>query len=582
MKRKFYDDKLNETKQELIQITKRINFESFLRLVAFIGIVVSFSFGFTANKFYLIALGIVLLGVFIVSLAHHNRLLRQQQKLTSLNLVCKNYLKRFDHTWQEIENDGSILNESTLFIAQDLDLVGKNSLFQYINLAKSKNGQQKLFNRLSDDVDYSQEQDAVFELAGNRELHLELVSLINMYDEKKSVFNLNDHKLLSSTQLLIYRFLAYIYPIISVVLFLLIIFNIIPLGYISILVIINLLIFLIGRLFNQRFLNNISNFNNNLSILIGVLTKYENNTYQSAKLNEIKQKLTTPINASLVLKKLVKLNERVKSQSNVLAFLLANIVIQWDYKNVLYYHNWKRNEGKNVAAYLELFFELEVLLSLGIIQQTKEIVCLPNIKQMKPSLAISEVYHPLLNENIVIRNDFISEAQEVIITGSNMSGKTTLIRSLGINLVLAYAGASVCASEFNASFMKIFTSIRIEDDFNQGISTFYAEIKRIKRMVNYLETKQPMLCLIDEIFKGTNSQDRIYGAQEALKRLDQSNVLAIVTTHDLELSELKNVVNYHFEEYYEDNEIKFDYKIKKGQSNTKNAQFLLKMAGIIK
>ena len=165
-----------------------------------------------------------------------------------------------------------------------------------------------------------------------------------------------------------------------------------------------------------------------------------------------------------------------------------------------------------------------------------------------------------------------------------MSGKTTFLRTLAINLALLYMGAPVCAKEFKASYMKIFTSMRVTDDVAHGISTFYAEILRIKTMSEYKKINQPMLCLIDEIFKGTNSADRIVGAKGVITGLSAPNTMVIVSTHDFELCALakedgSQVTNYHFEEYYQDDQLKFDYKIKDGRCTTTNARAILKMAG---
>jgi DNA mismatch repair ATPase MutS len=191
-----------------------------------------------------------------------------------------------------------------------------------------------------------------------------------------------------------------------------------------------------------------------------------------------------------------------------------------------------------------------------------------------------------------VSNDAVIDNKLTIITGSNMSGKTTYMRTIAINMVLAYVGAGVCAKSFSVPKMKLFTSMRIRDDVSGGISTFYAEILRIKEMSEYIlsaksdEEAVPALCLIDEIFKGTNSADRIVGASEALKKLSGGDSLVIVTTHDFELCDLTTqdgtpASNYHFEEYYLNGELKFDYKLKNGKCTTRNAMALLVMAGLV-
>ena len=167
----------------------------------------------------------------------------------------------------------------------------------------------------------------------------------------------------------------------------------------------------------------------------------------------------------------------------------------------------------------------------------------------------------------------------IILTGSNMAGKTTFMRTLGVNLILMNAGGIVLANEFSSPNLDIYTSLRTVDTLQEGISTFYAEINKMKIIMENADSRS--LVLIDEIFKGTNAKDRIYSAFEIIKKLNAKNVLFIITTHDFELCEAEDIINYHFDEEYIDNKIYFDYKIKNGKSNKTNAIYLLKMAGVI-
>jgi DNA mismatch repair ATPase MutS len=172
----------------------------------------------------------------------------------------------------------------------------------------------------------------------------------------------------------------------------------------------------------------------------------------------------------------------------------------------------------------------------------------------------------------------------LLITGSNMSGKSTYLRTAGINLVLAYAGAAVCAKEFACDVFNIYTCMRISDNIEKNTSSFYAELLRIKEIVDESKTNK-VFFLLDEVFKGTNSQDRHEGAKILIKKLIENKAVGLVSTHDLELGVLEKesdseIRNYHFKEYYEDNKIYFDYKINTGISTTKNAMYLIKMIGI--
>ncbi|MDE5715451.1 MAG: hypothetical protein K2I42_04885, partial [Anaeroplasmataceae bacterium] len=186
-------------------------------------------------------------------------------------------------------------------------------------------------------------------------------------------------------------------------------------------------------------------------------------------------------------------------------------------------------------------------------------------------------YHPLVKN--CVSNDF-SFQRGIILTGSNMSGKTTFMRMLGVNQILANAGGLVCAKRYSAPKLEVVTSLRANDMLQEGISTFYAEINRMKKIIS-LSMERRTLILVDEIFKGTNAKDRIYASKEIIKKLNGFNCLFLITTHDFELCDVDNIENYHFDEEYIEDKISFDYCIKKGKCQKTNAIYLLKMAGVL-
>lgn len=257
----------------------------------------------------------------------------------------------------------------------------------------------------------------------------------------------------------------------------------------------------------------------------------------------------------------------------------------WDYQLAAIVSRWKKKYGVQVAGCSDMIAKLEELMSfsvLGMVRNTGDSII--DYKEEQVYLEGTDLYHPLLIPEQAQGNDVTLQSGITIITGSNMSGKTTFLRTVAVNLVLAYLGAPVCAKQLHASNMRIFTSMRVKDDVAHGISTFYAEILRIKEMAGYRKEGKPMLCLIDEIFKGTNSADRIVGAKEVITKLAGSNCMTVVSTHDFELCSITDkagtpAVNYHFQEYYEGDELRFDYKIRDGRCTTTNARAILRMAG---
>jgi DNA mismatch repair ATPase MutS len=246
---------------------------------------------------------------------------------------------------------------------------------------------------------------------------------------------------------------------------------------------------------------------------------------------------------------------------------------------------WKEKYAPLAEEWFLAFGEFESLLSFSNLPNICSSVCIPVFDKSDKIIEVADIGHPLINNSIRVNNNLSVNNNIFIISGSNMSGKTTFLRTVGINLVLANAGSFVCAQKMTLSRFKIMTSMRVADNLNEGISTFYAELKKIKGIIDFANSNNNMIFLIDEIFKGTNSVDRFYGAKTVISKLDRLGVMGFITTHDLELCDLENqhirIKNFSFSEHYENNQILFNYKITAGKSNTTNAKYLMEMIGIL-
>ena len=202
-------------------------------------------------------------------------------------------------------------------------------------------------------------------------------------------------------------------------------------------------------------------------------------------------------------------------------------------------------------------------------------------------MTTTAIGHPLIHTEKRVDNNYQLVAQPTvdIVTGSNMAGKSTFLRTLGINMVLAYAGAPVCASAMSLSIFKVLTYMRIKDSLNESTSTFKAELDRLKMILTQVALHPNALVLIDEMLRGTNSRDKFLGSKVFIEKLIQLKTPTLFATHDLQLSELievhkDTVRNYHFDIQIADGEMKFDYKIKSGPCTTFNAAILLKEIGL--
>lgn len=317
-----------------------------------------------------------------------------------------------------------------------------------------------------------------------------------------------------------------------------------------------------------------------------MISMIEKKKFKSDLLKELQRKLTSKddIKASQSIEKFVKIVDKISDRRNFFSLVL-NIIFLWDFHLMIALDKWKREYGEHIEKWLKAIGEFEALSSLALVNFDYPERSFPKFNDDNLVLSAKGISHPLLPGKPVTNDVQMGRNNRILlITGSNMSGKSTLLRTLGINLVLAYAGAPVSAESFNCSLMKIYTCMRISDNLEKNISSFYAEILRIKKIVKAVVSGETIFFLLDEIFKGTNSIDRHLGAETLIDRLSRENALGLVSTHDLELGSIEdknnNVKNYHFQEYYEDNDIHFDYKLKQGVSTTRNAIYLMKMAGI--
>ena len=324
---------------------------------------------------------------------------------------------------------------------------------------------------------------------------------------------------------------------------------------------------------------------NSVRAYSNILNLIEKEEFTSEYLNETKAKLTIggESSCSKEMNRLADLLDWVgDSMANAYYFIL-NVFVFADVFILFNLDKWKEKNGDSIEKWLEVMGEFDALSSISNISFDHDDWCFGNITEKE--IKGVNMAHPLIGDRAVANTyELVAPKQITLITGSNMSGKSTFLRTVGINLLLTYIGAPACAKEFSCPIMNIYTCMRTKDNLEESISSFYAEILRIKLIIDACKRGEDVFVLLDEIFKGTNSKDRHIGATVLIKQLISNGARGLVSTHDLELcdleEEMREVENYNFREYYEDNKIQFDYKLRKGKSNTQNAVYLMKLAGI--
>ena len=576
-------EKLQYQKYSLLKSEneKKVNLIATLRVIFFITMIFSFvlKYYYYPNLFQTVF--IISLVVFIILVIIHDKYFKKYHYYEAYLSIIENYIKRENGTWKEFEETGEEFGKEAEDYLKDLDIIGKNSLFQYLSICQTIGGKTTLFQKLSnknqDENKLYESQKSIAELEKNIEFIIDYQIQMLKYKNKKVDLKNTFLKLKKDTILHDNNFIiAIICSILSLSLLILSLIKIIDIKYFYGIFLFNYLIsFMYSFIYQQEF-NKITTMINTYNKLPSIISLVLKQKFNSKKLKQIQKDMNLTSN---ITKKINKLDTLNSIKDNLLFSFILNGLFCINIYTKTFFINFLNKDFKKLQDTITDIEELEALISLTGIGILKKEKCFP-IKSNQVEIKFNKIKHPLLKEEVCIDNDFETLAKVNIITGSNMGGKTSFLRTIGINLILMNAGTYVCASEFKASFFKIFTSMRVGDDIEKGISTFYGELLRIKKAMDYLNQGN-MLVLIDEIFKGTNYQDRIYGAKKVIKRFQNKNIIVLLTTHDFELCDEKDVINYHVKEYYEGNQIKFDYKIRKGKCTSTNAKYLMEKLEII-
>ena len=577
------------------KLTRQYNYTAALRLFVFLFSAVLIIY-FHKIKLYFMEASIILIFLILYGvLINIQNKIRYHKKLC-LNIIGinKDSIERAQGNWTDFKDNGEEFKDELHQYSYDLDIFGKGSLFQYINSTVTYTGKQTLRKTLTN-ADYTpkeiyERQKAVIELSkktGWRQ-RFQSEGKINFQDMKNPEELIKWAKETISTdsdksQLNLIRYTPLLTIFMAVLYFPL---HLIPVYILSVFAIFQVFLVYYKKTKRVKYLELINLYKKDILTYMNLLKNIEKAKFHCSYLKDLQSKLydsngcssTNQINA------LVKLSRLISDRNNLI-YIILNILTLWDYQYMFALDKWKKVSGPNINVWLNVIGEMESLCSISILQHDNAHWTMPKFQENKLFIYSKNMGHPLITKNRVCNDLKIGDSEKIIlVTGSNMSGKSTLLRTVGVNLVLAYAGSPVCAESFSCSKMDIFTCMRTSDNIEENISSFYAELLKIKKIIKAVNENKKVLFLLDEIFKGTNSYDRHIGAKMLLNKLSKKDAIGFVSTHDLELGDLQNennqIKNYHFEEYYRNNKIFFDYKLRKGVSTTTNALYLMKLAGI--
>ncbi len=595
------------------QFQKQYNQWAIFRAVLFLVIALicyliyqHFSFTYSIFAF------VIGIAIFLFSVNKHLKIKYLRDKNRILFTLNDDEIKRLNNVFTRIET-GEQFDETNHFYASDLDIFGKQSLFKLLNRTHTYTGGSTLANWLKFPAQKPKiliRQESIEELSGKIDFRQDLEAsamLIEEVSEPTQKLILwseePDNETIKKPIFQYGKFLPYL----TVSLILAWAFGYVPIGYPLLLLIFH------GYILKQIY-DIVSNALDQTIRLSATLKAYANlselivnETFTHQKLKDLQTDLSQ---ASPAIRGLEENLNKLGNRANPFFALVMGIPLLWDIQYFIKLENWKKSHQRNLLKWLVAIAEYETLNSFAGLQFANPDFVKPTISEDVILLKTRGLAHPMIRKSKRVTNDIqlVGEGKTIIITGSNMSGKSTFQRTVAVNVVLALAGSVVCAEAFACSCMQVFTSMRTQDSLEEDTSSFYAELKRLKTLilavdsgqlsvnsnqlltfvnaplVNVLTHPLPILYFLDEILKGTNSKDRHEGAKALMLQLHRTTASGFISTHDVELGdEFDNqgfVENYSFSSEVVNDDLVFDYKLRSGVCHSFNASMLMRGIGI--
>lgn len=588
----IYNSKVTYFTNELSKINKKYNSISLFRLLSIFLFLTSIYFYIKKAEGFWILLAVLFFASFLVLMRIHSRLSFQRlltKALVKINQDEISFLKREKIPFE----NGEEFQDYHHPYAYDLDIFGAHSLFQSLNRTATFIGKKTLANQLlmlnSNEV-ILENQQAINELKSKIDWRQDFLALAAVSNDSKSSYesllrwnsfgnNSLPKVLIAASVIFPTLFLGFLttYFITS---------KNVLLTYLTYLFIINLMI--LGKFFKriQSEITQADRVDQIIKQYSLLVQKIEKETFQSEKLKDLQQQLVfNNATASKHLKELSELFSKMETVANYVVATLFNGIFLYHIHVLKSLLKWKENYSTEFEKWIDVIGEFEKLNSLANFSYNNPEFAYPELNT-DFKINFTNLGHPLLNPETRIGNDTLFYPQSfVILTGSNMSGKSTFLRSLGINMVLAGTGSVVCASEAQVHPLPVLVSMRLSDSLSDSESYFFAEIKRLKQIMDGLEV-QPAFVLLDEILRGTNSDDKRNGTIEVLKKVIAKKAIGVIATHDIEVCLTTNeypeiLSNNCFEVEIKNDDLHFDYKLRNGICKNKSATFLMKKMEII-
>ncbi|WP_290697043.1 DNA mismatch repair protein MutS [Lacinutrix sp.] len=583
----YYQQQLETYKAEVSKLYKQLTILSTARLLAFIGIIVVVYFTFNNWQ---IALGCGLAGVvlFLFLLSKHTALKSDYALKKALLAINEEELKigsgDFFH-----RNEGLEFQDPQHNYALDIDLFGRGSFFQFIDRTATKIGALALSNALKSNTisNIEERQEAIQELSAKpkwRQQFQATANLIKVETKPEDIVKwLHKHNSFLPKAL---KRLPLVFATVSLLLLVLGITKVISIEFFGYWL-------LIGLAVTGKYLKKINDLAANTDKIRDTFRQYaqllnaiETETFTSELLQQKQKSIQLKDKkASLILSDLSKAMDALDNRNNLISAIFGNGYFLTDIKNSFVIEQWIETYHDKVEDWFDVVTFFDAYNSFGNYAFNHKHYVYPKVLEKGKQTKVTALGHPLLKTEKRVDNNFnIENEQFFIITGANMAGKSTFLRTVSLHIVMANVGLPVCAKSSEYVPVKLITSMRTSDSLTDDSSYFFSELTRLKYIVDAIKTDSYFI-ILDEILKGTNSTDKAIGSRKFVEKLVASNATGIIATHDLSLceieKELTEVKNHYFDAQIIDDELYFDYTFKKGICQNMNASFLLKKMEIV-
>ena len=598
--RSIYDQRLANRRSEAASLRANERAVSIARIVCFLGIIA------IAVLHFSVWMVIPIIG-FVVLIVAHDRLIRRRRRAEAAARFCERGVERVSGTWQGKGFDGSNFETEHHPFAADLDVFGKGSLYELLCIATTAAGRSTLARWLLDPgavnaAEVRERQGAVDELRDRIDLREEIFVITAEIAREVEEAQLDDWSrepaLLGRGE----RMASIVVTVCAVAAFAIGIPSLLsrlvnatnpgampaysPLASLPLI----LMIIVVGIFARQmaervaKVVSAVERCEPALALLAGLLSVMERQTFATPRLIALRAALQR--NGVAASKQIERLRKRVAlldARRNQF-FAPFALLFLWTTNIAFAIERWRLESGAEIVQWISTIAELEALLSLSSFAFEHPTFVMPEVTDGDALFDGDAVAHPLIPDDRRVANDIRigGDLRLLIVSGSNMSGKSTLLRAIGVNTILALAGAPVCATRLRVTPMSVGASISLNDSLSEGASRFYAEILRIR---DILCMPPPLLFLLDEVLGGTNSHDRRIGAAAIVRGLVARGAIGLATTHDLALAQIADemaprAANVHFEDHLENGAVMFDYRMRPGVVTKSNALELMRAVGI--